>query len=160
MKKDPKLHQNRLFFFLNFWKILSLVFPGNDLIPFLAKYWFSSYGPKCCWLVKLQDSLKCNISIKKWMVKFIFGMQINIEVFYKVIIRLWVCTAMHAQITQNKKFVYLYNVYRKMLEMIFFCLQINTKVFYKLIVSIWVCVARHAQRTQNNEFVISSQYLK
>ena len=54
------------------------------------------------------------------MVKFIFGMQINIEVFYKVIIRLWVCTAMHAQITQNKKFVYLYNVYRKMLEMIFF----------------------------------------
>ena len=120
MKKDPKLHQNRFFFFLNFWKILSLVFPGNDLIPFLAKYWFSSYGPKCCWLVKLQDSLKCNISIKKWMVKFIFGMQINIEVFYKVIIRLWVCTAMHAQITQNKKFVYLYNVYRKMLEMIFF----------------------------------------
>ena len=38
--------------------------------------------PKCCWSVKLQDSLKCNISRKKWMTKFIFGMQTNIEVFY------------------------------------------------------------------------------
>ena len=30
-----------------------------------GKFWFSSYGPKCCQPIKLQDSLKCNISKKK-----------------------------------------------------------------------------------------------
>ena len=33
-------------------------------IPYLAKIWFLSYGPKCCQLIKLQDPLKCNISRK------------------------------------------------------------------------------------------------
>ena len=28
---------------------------------------------------------------KKWMMKFIFGMQINLEVFYKLILSFWVC---------------------------------------------------------------------
>ena len=66
----------------------------NDIwppIPYLAKFSFLSYGPKCCQPIKLQDSLKCNISRKKWMMKFIFGMQINIEVFYKLILSFWVC---------------------------------------------------------------------
>ena len=35
-------------------------------ISYLAKFRFSSYGPKCSWPIKLQDSLKCNISRKKW----------------------------------------------------------------------------------------------
>ena len=35
-------------------------------IPYLAEFWFLSYGPKCCHPIKLQDSLKCNISRKKW----------------------------------------------------------------------------------------------
>ena len=26
-------------------------------IPYLAEFWFSSYGPKCCQPIKLQDSL-------------------------------------------------------------------------------------------------------
>ena len=99
-----------------FWKILSLVFPGNGLklkanividisppVPYLA-IWSSSYGSRCCWLIKLQDSLKCNISRKKWMTKFIFGMHINIEVFYKLILSFWVCIARHPQSTQNNKF--------------------------------------------------------
>ena len=30
-------------------------------IPYLAKFWFLSYGPKCCQPIKLQNSLKCNI---------------------------------------------------------------------------------------------------
>ena len=50
----------------------------------------------------VQDSWKCNISRKKWMMKFVFGMQINIEVFYKLILSLWVCIVRHAQSTQNK----------------------------------------------------------
>ena len=52
------------------------------LFPYLAKFCFSSYGPKYCRYIKLQDSLKCNISSKKKIMKFIFGMQINTEVFY------------------------------------------------------------------------------
>ena len=85
-------------------------------IPCLAKLWFSSYGPKCCQPIKLQDSLKCNISKKKWMTKFIFSMQINIEVFYKLILSFCVfcvCSIRRAQSTQNKKFQYLCNISRK-----------------------------------------------
>ena len=29
--------------------------------PYLAKFWFLSYGPKSSRLVKLQDYLQCNI---------------------------------------------------------------------------------------------------
>ena len=62
-------------------------------ITYLAKFWILSYGPKCCWPIKFQDSLKWNISRKKWMMKFIFGMQINVELFYKLILSFWVCIA-------------------------------------------------------------------
>ena len=125
-------------------------------VPYLAIFWFSSYGPKCCQPIKLQDSLKCIISIKKWTMKFLFGMQINIEVFYNLILSFWVYVTRHVQSTQNKKFAYLCNISSKAWGMkLIFCLQINTKVFYKLIVSLWVCLARHAQSTQNNKFTIS-----
>ena len=130
-------------------------------ITYLAKFWFSIYGPKCCWPIELQDSLKCNISRRKWMMKFIFVMSRNIEVFYKVIVPSWMCVSIHAQSTQNIKFTHLCNISRKIWRMKwFFCLQINTKVFYKMIVSFWVCLSRVTQSTQNNKFAISSQYLK
>ena len=34
-------------------------------IPYLAKFWYSSYGPKCHQPIELKDSLKRNISRKK-----------------------------------------------------------------------------------------------
>ena len=40
------------------------------------------------------------------MMKCLFGMHINIKVFYKLILLFWVCVARHAQSTQNKTFVY------------------------------------------------------
>ena len=130
-------------------------------IPYPAKFWSSSYGPKCCQPTKLQDSLKCSISRKKGMTKCIFGMQINIEVIYKLILLFWACVTRHAQSTQNKEFAYLCNISRKawMMKLIL-CLQINTKVFYKLTVSLWMCIVRHAESTQNNKFTISLQCLK
>ena len=73
-------------------------------VPYLAKSWLS-YRPKCRQPIKLQDSLKCHISRKKWRIKFIFGMQINIEVFYKLIPSFWVCVARYAQSAPNEKFV-------------------------------------------------------
>ena len=39
-----------------------------DILPpiqYLAKFWFWSYGLKCCQPIKLQDSLECNIPRKK-----------------------------------------------------------------------------------------------
>ena len=76
------------------------------------------------------------------MMKFIFGMQINIEVFYKLILLFWLCVTRHPWITQNKKFAYLRNISRKAWVMkLIFCLQLNTKVFCEIIVSLWVWVA-------------------
>ena len=53
-------------------------------VPYLAKFWFSRYEPKCYQPIKLRDSSKYNISKKKLMIKFIFGM--HLEVFYKLIL--------------------------------------------------------------------------
>ena len=89
--------------------------------------------------------LKCNILKKEWMMKYIFGMLVNIK----------------AQSTQNKNFTYLCNISSKTWGMkLIFCMQINVKVFYKIIVSLWVRVARHAQSTENRNFAISLQYVK
>ena len=63
------------------------------------------------------------------MMKSIFGMQRNSKIFYKLILSFWVCTARHAESTQNRKFAYPCNIYRKTWGIkLLFCLQINTKV--------------------------------
>ena len=101
-------------------------------IPYLDKFWLSSRGPKCCRPIKLQDYIKCNISRKKGMMKCIFGVQINIKVFYKLILSFWVCVARLVQSIQNKKFAYLCNISRKTWAMkLPFCLQIN-KIFLQV----------------------------
>ena len=87
-------------------------------------------------------------------------MQINNEVFFKLILPFWVCVARHAQGTQNKKFACLCIISRKMGMKLIICLQINMKCFYKLIVSLWVYLARHGRKSQNNKFAISLQYIK
>ena len=67
--------------------------------------------------IKSWISLKSSISRKNWillnLIKFIFGMQINSNVFCKLIlpIRMWLSS--HVQSSQNKKFVYLCNFCRK-----------------------------------------------
>ena len=111
-------------------------------VPYLAKFWFSSYEPKCCQPIKLQNSLKSNISRKKWM--------INVISSTSLILSFWVCVIRHTQNIKSKKFAYLCNVLRKACWMkLIFCVQINTKVLYKLIVSLWLCIARQAQGAQN-----------
>ena len=86
-------------------------------------------------------------------------MQINIEVFCKVILSLSVTR--HSQSTQNK-FAYLCNIFsiKGWGMKLSFYLQINTRVFYKLIVSPWVHLARQAQGTKNIQFTTSLQLLK
>ena len=113
---------------------------------------------KCCCPIRLLYSLKCNISRKKWMIKFIFGMQMNIDVFYKLI----VCIGRHAQSTQNKQICNIFTISQGKRKgwSWFFCLQINVKGFFELILLFYVCVARQAQITKNNKWATSSQYLK
>ena len=85
-------------------------------------------------------SLKCNILRKTWMMTFINDMQINIKVFYMLILSFWTFVTRHAKSTQNRNFAYLCNISRKAWEMKFIsCLQINMKVFYKMIESFF-CV--------------------
>ena len=64
--------------------LLILEFPSQT--PCLAKFLFWSYCPK---QIRLQDSLKCNISNKNWGIKLIFCLQINIRVSYKFFLLLW-----------------------------------------------------------------------
>ena len=125
-------------------------------IVYLGKLWFSSYESKCSWSIELQDSLKCNISRKTWMMKFIFAMSRNIEILYIfLILPSWMGVSWHARSTQNKKFTYLIHISKKTWGMKwFFCLQINTKVFYKMMM-FCIGVTKLAQSTQNNNFAIS-----
>ena len=122
-------------------------------IPYLVKFWVSSYGPKCCQPIKLQDSLKCNVSRKKWMMKCIFRMKINIKVFYKLILLFWVCATRDTQNIQNK-FAYLSNIPRKAWEMkLFLCLQINTSFLQVDNITLglfsWACRKNPKQQVYN-----------
>ena len=139
----------------------SIVFDISSPIPYLEKFWFSSYGPKCCWLIRLQDSLKCNISRNEGMIKILFDMQVNIKVLYKLIIHFECAQSGMPKVSKITSLQYFCNITGKMRRMkLIFCLQIKKKkVFFKLILLFQVCLAGHAQITQNN-FAISLQYIK
>ena len=131
--------------------ILLLVF--HHLSYIRKKFWFLSYRPKCCSSIILQDFLKCNISRKKGMIKFIYGIEISIET-------IWYChfgCALPDSLKVPRTWhAHLCNISKKHgWWSCFFCLHINTKFFCKLAVSFWVCVVRHTQSTQINKFAIS-----
>ena len=99
------------------------------------------------------------------MMNFIFGMQINIEVFYKLILSFWLYITRHAQGTQNNKLAYLCIISRNWLYEIavwnwFFAdkhkyfLQVDSTLW------VWVYIAWHVQTTENIKFTISLQYFK
>ena len=86
-EKWAKWSRNGVFWI--FWKILSLVFSGNNLkwkmllIIFHCKalIWQNygpKYVPKCSQVIKLLYLLRCNISRKNQEIKLIWCMQINI----------------------------------------------------------------------------------
>ena len=132
----------------------NIVVDISPQISYLAKFWFSSYGSKFCQPIKLQDFLKCNISKKKWMMKFIFGLQINIEVFYRLYYHFGFVQLGMPKVPKMRSLDIFAITPEKRCEVVF-CMQMNAKVFYKLIVSLWVFLASHSQSTQNNKFTIS-----
>ena len=62
---------------------------------YMAKFYFSCYGPKCYRSVKLLDSLKCNMSRKNSGIKLIICVDIKVKVFFEmfffVVVYLFVC---------------------------------------------------------------------
>ena len=137
----------------------NIVTDTSPPIPYLAEFWVSSYETNGCQPIKLHGSLKWNISRKKWMMNFIFLMQVNMEVFYKLIPSFWVCVNRHAQSTQNK-FVYLAISLEKHWDEIDFfsadkhtsSLQIDTMILMMMV--------KHSQSSQNSKFAMFLQYLK
>ena len=88
--------------------------------------------------------------------KFIFGIEINMEVFYLLILSFWVCVTRHAQSTQNNQFaIFLQYLKRDVSdEFDFFhadkykgLLQIDTMTLMEIV--------RHSENSQK----ISFQYL-
>ena len=76
--------------------------------------------------------------------KFIYCLQINIEVFYNLILSFWVFVASHAQSTQNNKFAISLQYLKEIREW-------WLRDFYQQI---------SIENSQNNKLAISLQYLK
>ena len=87
-----KYIKNLKSFTMKWSKMKTNILDISPPIPYLAKFLFLTYGPKC-WQP---------IFRKAWGMKLIFCLQINMKVFYKLIVSLWVCIARHVHSTQNK----------------------------------------------------------
>ena len=146
-------------FFGFFWNILSLVFLENNLkwklILLLSKFWLLSCGLKCSQPIKLQDSLKCNIWRKEWMMKFIFWHAgKNRSLLQDDTIILGVCNQSWPKYPQSKKFGYLCNISRIAWgehEVDFLPANKHESFLWvgsvEWICKLSVCIARHAQST-------------
>ena len=93
------------------------------------------------------------------MMNFIFGMQINIEVFYKLILSFWVCVTRHAQSTQNK-FVYLAISPEKHGDEVDFLPADKHESLLQIDTMILMGIAKHSQSSQNSKLAMFLQYLK
>ena len=82
------------------------------------------------------------------------------EVFDKLVLSFWVCIAMRALSTPNKKFASVCSISRKTCGMKLIFLHVDKHKGFIQVDSITVGLVRHAQCTQNNKFVIYLQYLK
>ena len=119
--------------------------------------WLSIWSPKCSRPIRLQDSLKCNISRKNRGIKLIYDFQINIRAFYMLLLLLFVDVARLTKVLTIIRQYFKKDVRDKY----DFCMKIiNIKVFYKLIILFLLFIARHVQSIQNSKFVISLEYLK
>ena len=95
--------------------------------------------------IKLHNSLKCNISRKKWIIEVKTS---NSSASYTIILNLRNMSKV-PKIRSLHVFAISPEKHGRM--KLIFCQQINTKVFYKMILSLWVCDASHVQSTQNKK---------
>ena len=163
---------------LFFWKLaqwclvrmVTYYFYISRQTHYMAKFFFSRYGPKCYRSVKLSDSLKCNMSRKNSGIKLIICVDIKVKVFFEmcVFFCLFVClfvfclfflfffflmdVAIYAQITQNIKCaIHLLHYLKKKVRDKFDFLHedIHQSFLHKLIWSFLMLITRYGQSTQN-----------
>ena len=86
--------------------------------------------------------------------KFIFGIQINKEVFYKLILLFWVSVTMHAQSTQNNKFVIsLQHLKKDVSDEVDFLHADKHKGLLQIDTMNLMEIVRHSQNSQNSKFL-------
>ena len=88
-------------------------------------------------------------------------MQINIKVFYKLILSFWVCAIRHAQITQNNKFpISLQYLKKELSDEVDFLHAGKHESLLQIDSMILMGMVKHSQSCQNSKFAMSLQYLK
>ena len=95
------------------------------------------------------------------MMKFIFGIEINREVFYMLMLSFWVCVTRHAQSTQNNQFaISLQYLKKDVSDELDFLHADKHKGLPQIDTMTLMEICRHYQKSQNNEFSMSLQYFK
>ena len=101
----------------------------------------------------------------------IFYLLINVKVFYKLIVSLWVCVVRHAQAIQNNKFaISLQYLKENVKDEVNFLLadkhqsflqvdfnNLGIKISYKVILSLFMGMIKHSQSTQRKKFAVSQR---
>ena len=97
------------------------------------------------------------------MMKFIFGMDINLKIFYMLIVPLWVCIARHAQSNQNNKFAISLQYLEENVkdEVVFLPVEKRQRLLQIDTIILDMCgQACPNLYAQNNKLAISLQYFK
>ena len=95
------------------------------------------------------------------MMKFIFEIEINMEVFYMLMLSFWVCVTRHAQSTQNNQFaISLQYLKKDVSDELDFLHADKHKGLPQIDTMTLMEICRHYQKSQNNEFSMSLQYFK
>ena len=93
--------------------------------------------------------------------KFIFDIEINMEVFYMLMLSFCVCVTRHAQSTQNNQFaISLQYLKKDVSDELDFLHAYKHKGLLQIDTMTLMEICRHYQKSQNNEFSMSLQYFK
>ena len=90
--------------------------------------------------------------------KFIFGIHINMEVFYKLILSFWVCVTKNAQSTQNSKLFAISLQYLKkdVSDEVDFLHSDKHKDLLQIDAMILMEIVRHSQNSEKSKFSMFS----
>ena len=85
--------------------------------------------------------------------KFIFGIHVNMEVFYKLILSFWACVTKQAQNTQNNKFaISLQYLKKDVSDEVDFLHAGKHKGLLQIDTMISMEIVKHSQNSQNSKF--------
>ena len=162
--------------FCVFWKIQSLVFPGNTLKwknHIVIHFYCKSFTWKTLVLGLCAKMLTASSQIAGFFKVYFLKKEVrdkadflHVDIVSKFptswYYYLWHALPAMLKVPEITSLQYLCRNSRKRPEInLIFCMKINIKVFYKLLLSSLVVIARHyAQSIRNNKFALPSQYFK